>query len=115
MEHDSRRNVTEKFISCAVQQFYGEKKMDMNETIEGIEDKGALLGEPFEAEVCYAFGWEVGVESLYDGLQGAKAMKTRGAVGEKLKNRRLRIGRLLAHSHLRTVRESFPPYRSSIS
>ncbi len=37
------------------------------------------------AEVCYAFGWEVGVESLYDGLLGAKAMKTRGAVGEKLK------------------------------
>ena len=61
------------------------KKMDMNETIEGIADKWALLGEPFEAEVCYAFGWEVGVESLYDGLQGAKAMKTRGAVGEKLK------------------------------
>ena len=57
----------------------------MNETIEGIADKWALLGEPFEAEVCYAFGWEVGVESLYDGLQGAKAMKTRGAVGEKLK------------------------------
>ena len=24
------------------------KKMDMNETIEGIEDKWALLGEPFE-------------------------------------------------------------------
>jgi len=61
------------------------KKMDRNETIEGIEDKWALVGEPVEAEVCYAFGWEVGVESLYDGLQGAKAMKTRGAVGEKLK------------------------------
>jgi hypothetical protein len=25
MEHDSSRNETEKFISCAVQQFYGEK------------------------------------------------------------------------------------------
>ncbi len=25
------------------------------------------------------------MESLYDGLPGAKAMKTRGAVGEKLK------------------------------
>jgi len=55
MEHDSSRNRTENFISCAVQQFYGEKK-DMNVTIEGIEDKWALLGEPFEAEVCYAFG-----------------------------------------------------------
>ncbi len=61
------------------------KKTGMNRAIEGIENKWALLGEPFEAEVCYAFGWEVGVESLYDGLQGAKAMKTRGAVGEKLK------------------------------
>ena len=61
------------------------KKMGMNMAIEGIENKWALLGEPFEAEVCYAFGWEVGVESLYDGLLGAKAMTTRGAVGEKLK------------------------------
>ena len=32
------------------------KKMGMNMAIEGIENKGALLGEPFEAEVCYAFG-----------------------------------------------------------
>ena len=61
------------------------KKMGVNMAIEGIENKWALLGEPFEAEFCYAFGWEVGVESLYDGLLGAKAMKTRGAVGEKLK------------------------------
>ena len=61
------------------------KKTGMNRAIEGIENKWALLGEPFEAEVCYAFGWEVGVESLYDGLLGAKAMTTRSAVGEKLK------------------------------
>jgi len=38
------------------------------------------------AEVCYAFGWGVGVESLYDALPDAKAMKKMGAVGEKLKN-----------------------------
>ena len=31
------------------------KKMGMNMAIEGIENKWALLGEPFEAEVCYAF------------------------------------------------------------
>jgi hypothetical protein len=43
MKHDSSQNVTEKIISCAVQQFYGEK-MGMNMAIEGIEDKWALLG-----------------------------------------------------------------------
>jgi hypothetical protein len=47
MEYDSRRNGTEKFIFCVIQQFYGEKK-DMNETIEGMGNKWALFGEPFE-------------------------------------------------------------------
>lgn len=68
MEHDSSRHETEKFISCAVQQFYGEKKMDMNETIEGIEDKWALSGEPFEILLAIFGGYSGDFEYTATGI-----------------------------------------------
>jgi hypothetical protein len=92
-------------------------------TIEKIETEIAfLLGPPERAlEIAKNFSSYENVTGqrefvTYKGKHGSRECDTgRCWCCELYLPSRLRMGRLLAPSHLRTVRESFPSYRSSIS